>query len=378
MAASGDLSVDRSAGGGITVRLSGSWSLAHPLPSAEPVVRELETSPPAAGLDFETSGLESWDSAVLTFLVEIEEACADRGVPTHREGLPTGLRRMVELATAVPEKKDARSADSDHANFLARIGTATGNAAEGAVEMVSFLGEMAASVGRMLVGRARFRRVDLTDFIQDCGARALPIVSLISFLVGLILAFVGAIQLEQFGAQIYVANLVGIAMAREMGAMMAGIIMAGRTGAAFAAQLGTMRVNQEIDALQTMGLPSIDFLVLPRMLALCLMLPLLTLYADFVGIIGGGVVAATMLDLSPRIYWDQTVGGVGLGDFAAGLIKSIFFGVLIAFSGCLRGIQCGNSASAVGDAATSAVVTGIVMIIVADALFTVLFNILGV
>ena len=166
-------------------------------------------------------------------------------------------------------------------------------------------------------------------------------------------------------------------MAREMGAMMAAIIMAGRTGAAFAAQLGTMRVNQEIDALQVMGLPPMDFLVLPRVIALCLMMPLLTLYADLVGIIGGGVVGAAMLDLTPVVYWDQTVYGVTLNDFTTGLIKASVFGMLIAFSGCLRGMQCGNSASAVGDAATSAVVTGIVMIIVADATFTVVFNIIG-
>jgi phospholipid/cholesterol/gamma-HCH transport system permease protein len=193
----------------------------------------------------------------------------------------------------------------------------------------------------------------------------------------MILAFVGAIQLQQFGAEIYVANLVGVAMLREMGAMMAAIIMAGRTGAAFAAQLGTMRVTQEIDALTTMGISPMDFVVLPRILALCLMMPLLALFADLVGVLGGAVVGATMLDLSPSLYLRQTVEAVSFSDFSAGLLKSAVFGVLIAVAGCLRGMQCGNSSSAVGEAATSAVVTGIVLIIVADATFTVLFNIVG-
>lgn len=371
-----EVSLDRSPEGALQVRLSGAWGLNEGLPAIEPVRKEFASEPPPSQVDFDVANLSRWDSNVLTFLVQVDELCTERGVTMNRGSLPDGLRRLVELATAVPETKDARE-KTEHPSLLARIGTATQNTSEGGVAMVEFLGEMTASAARMLTGRARFRMVDLMAFIQDCGAQALPIVTLISFLVGLILAFVGAVQLEQFGAQIYVANLVGIAMAREMGAMMAAIIMAGRTGAAFAAQLGTMRVNQEIDALQVMGLPPMDFLVLPRAIALCLMMPLLTLYADIVGIIGGGVVAAAMLDLTPTVYWDQTVYGVTLNDFFSGLIKSSVFGALIAFSGCLRGMQSGNSASAVGDAATSAVVTGIVMIIVADAIFTVIFNIIG-
>jgi len=370
------VSLDRLPQGALRVRLSGAWGLGEGVPPVEPVRRELSAEPPPCRVEFDLRELSGWDSGVLSFLVRVDELAVERGVATDRAGLPEGLRRLIELATAVPETKDARSG-AGRPPLLVRIGEAASRASRDGLEMVSFIGEITASIGRMLRGRARFRIVDLTSFLQDCGALALPIVTLISFLVGLILAFVGAVQLEQFGAQIYVADLVGIAMAREMGAMMAAIIMAGRTGAAFAAQLGTMRVNQEIDALQTMGLPPMDFLVLPRVLALCAMMPLLTLYADFVGILGGGIVAAVMLDLSPQVYYDQTIAGITLDDFASGLIKSAVFGALIAFSGCLRGMQCGNSASAVGEAATSAVVTGIVMIIVADAIFTVVFNIIG-
>jgi phospholipid/cholesterol/gamma-HCH transport system permease protein len=214
--------------------------------------------------------------------------------------------------------------------------------------------------------------------MQASGSQALPIVSLISGLIGLILAFMGAIQLRQFGAQIYVADLVGIGMTREMGAVMTGIIMAGRTGAAFAAQLGTMQVNEEIDAYTTLGISPMEFLVLPRMLALVLMMPLLCMYADLMGILGGLVVATGMLDVSLVEYVNETRAAVSLTDVALGVVKSGLFGVLIALAGCLRGMQCGRSASAVGDAATSAVVTGIVFIIATDGLLAVITEAIGV
>jgi phospholipid/cholesterol/gamma-HCH transport system permease protein len=226
--------------------------------------------------------------------------------------------------------------------------------------------------------KARYRVSDLLLLIQQCGAQALPIVTLISFLVGVILAFVGAVQLKQFGAQIYVADLVGIAMMREMGAMMTGIIMAGRTGAAFAAQLGTMKVTQEVDAFTTAGFSPLEFLVLPRVMALILMMPLLCLYADFLGVLGGAVIGVGMLDLSWITYFNQTANAISLTDIFGGVFKSSVYGVLIALSGCLRGLQCGNSSSAVGDAATSAVVTGIVAIVMACGIFAVVFYVLGI
>jgi phospholipid/cholesterol/gamma-HCH transport system permease protein len=194
----------------------------------------------------------------------------------------------------------------------------------------------------------------------------------------MILAFVGAVQLSQFGAGIYVANLVGLAMAREMGAMMTAIIMAGRTGAAFAAQLGTMQVNEEIDALSSMGIDPMEFLVVPRMMALMLMMPLLVLYADLMGMLGGMVVGVGMLDLGVFEYIEQTKRSVSLTQVNIGLVKGVVFGVLVAVAGCLRGMQCGNSSQAVGMAATSAVVTSIVLIIVTDGLFAVVLNVLGI
>jgi phospholipid/cholesterol/gamma-HCH transport system permease protein len=202
-------------------------------------------------------------------------------------------------------------------------------------------------------------------------------VGLISFLVGIILAYQGAVQLRAFGADIYVADMVGVAVVREMGALMAGIVLAGRTGAAFAATLGNMKANEEIDALETLGISPVDFLVMPRMAALFLMMPLLALYSNVLGILGGLVISAAILDIPASLYWAETKTIVDLSDLFVGLIKAGVFGILIGLAGCLRGLQAERSAAGVGAAATSAVVTSILLIVVLDAVFAVFFNILG-
>ena len=360
----------------LNVQLCGVWQLRNGVPPATLVERELETGR-ARSVAFDAGKLGSWDSSVLIFLVQLSELCRQRQIPMDRAGLPAGVQKLLALAEAVPERKGARR-ELTEASVLERIGTTAIGVAGSLTEMLSFLGEMTISSVRLFGMKARYRASDLFLLIQQCGAQALPIVTLISFLVGVILAFVGAVQLKQFGAQIYVADLVGIAMMREMGAMMTGIIMAGRTGAAFAAQLGTMKVTQEVDALTTAGFSPLEFLVLPRVIALILMMPLLCLYSDFVGVLGGAVIGVGMLDLSWTTYFQETVNAITLSDILGGVFKSSIYGVLIALCGCLRGLQCGNSSSAVGDAATSAVVTGIVAIVVACGSFAVVFYILGI
>ena len=360
----------------LNVQLCGVWQLRSGVPPATLVERELETGR-ARSVAFDAGKLGSWDSSVLIFLVQLSELCRQRQIPMDRAGLPAGVQKLLALAEAVPERKGARR-ELTEASVIERIGTTAIGVAGSLTEMLSFLGEMTISSVRLFGMKARYRASDLFLLIQQCGAQALPIVTLISFLVGVILAFVGAVQLKQFGAQIYVADLVGIAMMREMGAMMTGIIMAGRTGAAFAAQLGTMKVTQEVDALTTAGFSPLEFLVLPRVIALILMMPLLCLYSDFVGVLGGAVIGVGMLDLSWITYFQETVNAITLTDILGGVFKSSIYGVLIALSGCLRGLQCGNSSSAVGDAATSAVVTGIVAIVVACGSFAVIFYILGI
>ena len=376
MAEQSQVSFQRS-GDAILVRLSGSWRLRGGMSSEATVQRELERAPQPVRVGFEAQTLTHWDSSILVFLTNVSELCRQHGIAMDRAGLPAGVRRLLELAEAVPEKKGARKEEAA-TSFLERVGNSAIGAGGSIGEMLQFLGEMSITSVRLFGMKARFRAVDLFLLIQQCGAQALPIVTLISFLVGVILAFVGAVQLKQFGAQIYVADLVGIAMVHDMAAMMTGIIMAGRTGAAFAAQLGTMKVTQELDAFTTMGFSPLEFLVLPRVIALVLMMPLLCFYSDFVGILGGAVIGVGMLNLSWTTYFRETMNAIGLSDVFGGVFKGAVYGVLIALAGCLRGMQCGSSSSAVGDAATSAVVTGIVAIVVACGIFAVVFYILGI
>src|SRR5262249_29407046 len=237
------------------------WRKEDRLPDAEEVWRDVEAGLPVRRLTFDTRRVADWDSGLVTFAVKVLEQAKARGLQSDRAGLPEGVQRLLRLAEAVPERQTGRG--QARSPWVARIGARAlagwGEVAAG----LSFLGEGMLALGALLRGRARFRMVDLLVVIQDCGPRALGIVSLISFLIGLILAFVGAVQLQQFGASIYVANLVAIAMTREIGCIMTAIVMAGRTGAAFAAQLGTMNTNQEIEALSTIGISPMEFLVLP-------------------------------------------------------------------------------------------------------------------
>lgn len=377
MAAPGEISFSRPTDDTLLVRLAGAWTIKEELPSVEEVLKQADSGPPLQRIAFDTQDLGRWDSGLITFLIKVFDQFSQSQIDTNREGLPDGVRRLLDLAAAVPEKKDAHK-EALREPFLVQVGKSSMDIARQAGALVTFLGESTIALGRFFVGKAKFRRSDLWLTIQQCGVDALPIVTLISFLVGLILAFVGAVQLAMFGAQIFIANLVGIAMAREMAAIMTGIIMAGRTGAAFAAQIGTMQVNEEVDALITMGVSPMEFLVLPRMLALIVMMPLLCLYANLVGILGGFVVGTGMFDISFTQYMEQTRLALNLTHFGLGIFKSAIFGVLVAIAGCLRGMECGRSASAVGDAATSAVVTSIVLIVVTDGLFAVITNIIGI
>ncbi len=373
----GSISFERGADATLVAHITGPWHLQRDLPPVSLIVAELDARPGTQRVAYETSRLTHWDSGLISFLTGVAEICRARGITEYRSGLPSGLKRLLELAEAVPEKKGARSAAA-RISFFERVGNLALGYGLSVGEFLDFLGELTVAFGKYLRAKARYRRIDLLEVIQECGPNAVGIVMLIAFLVGVILAFMGAVQLSQFGASIYVADLVGIGMVRDMAAMMTAIIMSGRTGAAFAAKLGTMKVTQEIDALTTMGISPLEFLVLPRVLALVLMMPLLCLFADLVGILGGMFVGVTMLDLSAGSYLRETISTLTLTNLFGGIIKGTFYGVLIAIAGCLRGFQCGNSSSAVGDAATQAVVMAIVMIVVACGMFAVVFNFLGI
>jgi phospholipid/cholesterol/gamma-HCH transport system permease protein len=377
MSGPGELLFEQPSKDTLRLVLTGSWKLGEGLPSAEDVRKKIESTGPIRRISFHAEKLGDWDSGLLTFLLKLWKLCSSSNISVDGTGLPKGARQILSLAVAVPEEKGARKAEGK-LTFLVHLGDQTVAFYRSFSELLEFVGEATMAFMKLLRGKAQYRRADLGLILEACSAQALPIVTLISFLVGMILAFVGGIELKMFGAQIYVADLVGIAMVRLMAAIMTGIVMAGRTGGAFAAQLGTMQVNQEIDALKTQGISPMEFLVLPRMLALALMMPLLALYANVMGILGGAVVAVGLPGITLLQYYNRTVETVGLANLWIGLFSSAVFGVIVALAGCMRGMQCGRSASAVGDAATSAVVTAIVGIIVATAIITVVTSVLGI
>lgn len=355
--------------------LAGSWRLRDDRSLAAPALAEIGQTPTRRVVLLD-GGIQAWDSSLLLFLRAAAALAREANAELDADGLPEGVRRLWNLVQAVPEMPGTRP-QPGHLSWVARLGRFAIGKAHNFADSVQFLGELAQAFAAMARGRARYRRPDLWAFVQECGPEALPIISLISLLVGMILAFLGSVQLKLFGVEIFVADAVAIGMVREMGALMTSILMAGRTGAAFAARLGTMQVNEEIDALRTMGFSPMEFLVLPRALALILMMPLLTLYANVWGILGGAIVGIGMLDISPAQYYLQTVGAISMQSIVAGLLKSIVFGVLVAISGCLQGLHCGRSAAAVGEATTAAVVNAIVYIVVADALISIIYVVTG-
>jgi len=360
----------------VLLHLIGDWSYSAGIPSIPPLLNDINSTK-ATAVTFNTEKLQTWDSGLMTFLIELIDNCKQNNIQVDKSNLPQGVQRLLNLAYAVPERKGARRTVLGQP-VLTKIGNVTIEMHRSWNDMLNFVGDLCKGTYNLIRGRARLRISDLFYQVEAAGPSALMIITLISTLVGMILAFVGAVQLRLFGAEIFIANLVGLGMAREMGAIMTAIIMAGRSGSAYAAQIGTMQVNEEIDALNTMGISPIEFLVLPRLLALCITMPLLCIYSIFMGIFGGAVVSASLFDISFYQYYQQIQDFVDLKHFIIGIFKAAVFGVLVATAGCFRGLQCGRSASAVGFAATSAVVTSLVLIIVADAVITVICQVLGV
>jgi phospholipid/cholesterol/gamma-HCH transport system permease protein len=358
-------------GEGLVVTVEGVWRITEQRPDWAALAAGLEP-----GRVFLRAGaLGRWDSSLPLFVFAAQEWARGRGISCETEGLPPALREVLgQLArsheTSVPVDRSE--------SFLTNVGLASTDVLAKTRAILDFVGECVLAVQRVARQPGRFRWGDCFREMQQCGAMALPIVSLISFLVGVTLAYTGALVLRQFGGDIWIADMIGLSMVREMGAVMTAVVLAGRTGAAFAATLGNMKAGEEIDALETLGIPPVQFLVLPRILALAVMMPLLTMYANALGILGGMVVAYGLLSIPPAAYWVEMLTIVDLSDVASGVIKAAAFGVIIGVSGCLRGLQAERSAAGVGLAATSAVVTSLLLIVVADALFAVIFNILGI
>jgi phospholipid/cholesterol/gamma-HCH transport system permease protein len=360
----------RRQGGTLLAVLSGEWNIEQPPPRFESLADEALASDDAradavSSVSFDAAALGTWDSSLLVFLLQAEAFCTARSLALDTAGLPERANRLLALARTVPER--AGDEAPPRLSPVARFGTAALAVWDDALAAVAFVGAVAGSLGRLLLRRTQLRWRDFWVVVQSNGAGALPIVGLIALLVGVIIAFLGVVVLRRFGAGYYVSYLVGFGMLREMGALMTGIIMAGRTGAAFAAELGSMKITEEIDAFTTLGISPIDHLVMPRMLGLFVMMPLLVIYADFVGIVGGMLVAVALLDLSPTQFMGGLLSAVTLSDAVLGVFKGSVFGVIIGLAGCMKGLQTGSDAGAVGRSATSAVVMGITLIILANA-----------
>ena len=371
------LTTDAAKAGTLRIAFAGDWMLTHGLPGPDPVLDELRKTPKPSAIAFDTSGLGSWDTGLVKTLMLIHKSADANGVQVDDSGLPEGATKLIALALAVKEREGARRSE-ECKPLLQQVGDGAIEIWEGGRDLLTFVGDTILSVRRFISGKATYLKSDVALHIQEAGADAFPIVSLISFLIGMIFAFVGVMQLQMFGAGIFTANLVALAMVREMAAIMTAIIMAGRTGAAYAAQIGTMKVNEEVDALTTMGINPIDFLVTPRVIALILMMPLLTLYSSLMGILGGTVVGVMMLDVSLVQYVEQTLGAVQLNSLFGGLFKSLVYGILVALAGCQQGMACGNSAMAVGQCTTKAVVMGIVLIVISASVLTIIYINLGI
>ena len=325
----------------------------------------LEKTGSGKTVHFASDGMSRTDAVAMGAILEMVRTAEKADREADVSGLPESVRKLIKLARAVPEK-DVRKKPS--LRGVRRVGWKTLEILRACKRFIAFLGEFTFAFGRLLTGKARFRKREFWVILQETGVGALPIVGLLSLLTGTILGFVGAVQLRKFGATIYMTDLVGLAMAREMAAIMTGVIMSGRTGAAFAAQIGSMKANQEIDALETFGFSPMEFLVLPRAVALILMMPLLTLYANVLGWIGGFIVAAPM-GINPPEYWNQLIESLGMDHILFGLSKSFFFGAVIALSGCYYGLLSRRNSAAVGEATTKAVVAGITWIVILDAIF---------
>ena len=358
-------------GDSLHVELGGEWKMTTTRPSWASIASNAEFKQVKITL----LELDNWDSSLLLFLFEAQKWCVATQATLDTSALPPKIRDLLRQIVAA-QGKDVPVDRFE--NPIRLIGLAVFDVWDKIKQISHFVGECTLATIRLAKNPVRLRWHDCVAEMQQCGAMALPIVGLIGLLVGLTLAYTAAVLLREFGADIYVANFVGLVMVREMGPMMTGIILAGRTGAAFAATLGNMKAGEEIDAFETFGIRAVDFLVMPRLIAVTLMTPLLTLYANMLGIVGGLMVASGVLSIPPSAYWVQMQTSVDLSDLCSGVIKSITFGGIIGLSGCLRGLQSERSAIGVGRATTSAVVTAILLLITADSIFAVLFNMLGI
>lgn len=363
--------------GRCTVTVDGVWDITT-VQSLDDSVRAI--SPPSGSeVRIDLAGIEKLDTAGAWVLFRLRQRLTDEGYDTAFENIKPEFQHLFDHIVACQEKPELQKRPFHPIlGMVEQVGFRTVQAGKEAAELLSFFGEICVAIGHMLVHPRRIKLIPVVSQMQQTGFNALPIVGLLAFLIGIVIAFQGADQLRRFGAEIFTVNLLGVSFLREIGILITAIIVAGRSGSAFTAQIGTMKVNEEIDAMSALGLSPIQLLVIPRLVALMIVLPLLGFYADILGLIGGAIMSIIVLDISLTRFIDQLNSAVPMWAFWVGIIKAPFFAFVIAMIGCYNGLKVAGSAESVGQMTTKAVVQAIFLVIVLDAFFSVLFSFLGI
>ncbi len=359
---------------GAGLQAGGAWIVEHAA-ALDRLTAALPRDSRPVALDL--AAVTSLDSAGAWLLARVSaqgEAGAIPWVNLAPEFQPLAERVLAAGPKVTPDQPKPRS----FVDWVADVGEGAEEVFNEALDLVAFFGEFVLALGRVAMQPRRFRWKPLLVHIEQTGINALPIVGLISFLVGVVLAYQGADQLRQFGAQIFTVNMVGISVLREMGILLTAIVVAGRSGSAFTAQIGTMQVSEEVDALRTMGLDPMEVLAIPRVAALVISLPLLTFFADLMGLLGGGLMCVLLVDITFGQYLGLLNNAITATHFWVGMVKAPVFAILIALVGCFEGLRVSGSAESVGKMTTRAVVEGIFLVIIFDALFSILFSILSI
>ena len=356
--------------------LGGCWTIGD----AERLDKELMVihDRAATKIIFKLSGLERLDTAGAWLIHRTRKNLETGGAEVILDGINPEFRILLDEIAA----NDQTSPPLPHTNqlveWVAHTGEVTLETLRRARDFLGFFGLVVLTILRTVTHPARLRLVPMVHHMEQVGLNALPIVGLISFLIGVVIAYQGASQMKQFGAEVFVVNLIAVSILREIGILLAAIVIAGRSGSAFTAQIGAMKVNEEIDAMRTLGLDPVEVLVLPRLLALMLAMPLLAFFADMIGLLGGGLMSWIVLDIKPDQFVERLSGAVSLWSFWIGIIKAPFFAVIIALVGCYEGFQVGGSAESVGHMTSRSVVESIFLVIVIDAAFSIFFQLIGV
>ena len=364
--------------GALLLTAGGRWDL-H---GARPLMDELDAlrpQPREAAVRLDLSGVDALDTVGALLLAHLAERLRGEGHTVEVTALRPEHRALFEAVQEADRTPPVeQSADHPIVEMLERTGRTTIRSLKRGLELVNFLGVVTVTLARIALNPSRLRYRSVLFHIEQTGLNALPILGLLTFLIGVVMAFQGADQLRRFGAELFVVNLLGISILRELGILMTAIIVAGRSGSAFTAQIGTMKVNQEVDAISTLGLDPIELLVVPRVLALMVSLPLLAFFANIMGLLGGATMSYLTLDISFGQFIKQLQSAVGLNTFLVGIVKAPVFALVIAMVGCFEGLRVTGSAESVGRLTTRAVVESIFLVIILDAVFSVLFSFLGV